>query len=134
MLGHSLAHERNFVVMFCVVVGECLALVLLLKPSNLTWAIVGFAIGGAATAFLVSNRSYDWALLLPALWLPVHLLVAISRALVRALTGGETAVRSDPPPTAALVPFAMVVSALAGAWLVNRWRNRVRGANSLAES
>jgi hypothetical protein len=134
VLGRSLAHEHKYGVTFGVVAVECLALVLFVKPSNLAWAIIGFALGGAATALLASSRSYDWALLLPALWLPVHLLVAISRSLVRALTGGEAAVRSEPPPTAALVPFAMVISAIAGAWLVERWRNRARGANSLVES
>jgi hypothetical protein len=120
--------------MFAVVAVESLALVLLVKPSDLLWAAIGFAAGGAAIALLASGRQYDWALLLPALWLPVHLLVAISRALVRALTGGEAAVRSDPPPTAALVPCAMVLSALAGAWLVQRWRNRTNKSKSLANA
>jgi hypothetical protein len=134
ILIRSLAREPRSVVMFVLVGFECLALVLLVKPSNLLWAAIGFSVGGAAIELFASGRQYDWALLLPALWLPVHLLVAICRALVRALTGGEAAVRSDPPPTAALVPCAMVVSALAGAWLVQRWRNRTSKSKALANA
>jgi hypothetical protein len=132
-LVRSLTGERRFVIMLGTVSFETLILVLLLKPSNLAWSVLGFALGGAAIALLTSNRPYDWALLLPALWLPVHLLVAISRAIVRAIGDGDAAVRSDPPPTAALVPFAMVVSALAGAWIIGWWRRRNLGRSKLAD-
>jgi hypothetical protein len=119
---------------FCVVAFECLVLVLLVKPSNLAFAVIGFALGGISIAWMAISRSYEWAALLPAMWLPMHLLVAICRAVYRAITDGEAAVRSDPPLTAALVPFAMVISVLAGAWLVDLWRNRHRKAKALANA
>jgi hypothetical protein len=44
----------------------------------------------------------------PAIYLPVHLLIGIARAILR--NGG---VRTDPPPTAAIVPLAMLLAAAA---------------------
>lgn len=129
VLVRSLNHEQRSALLFGVVALESFILVLLLKPSNIVWAVIGFALGGAAIAILANDRPYDWALLLAALWLPAHLLVAISRAVFRAITDGEAAVRSDPPPTAALVPFSMVVSAAAGTWLVQWWRRRELRSN-----
>jgi hypothetical protein len=110
---------------FSVVAFECLILVLFVKPSNLTLAVIGFVVAGFSIAWLAKTRAYEWAVLLPAMWLPVHLFVAICRAVYRAITDGEAAIRSDPPPTAALVPFAMVVSAIAGEWLLDRIRKRI---------
>jgi hypothetical protein len=67
---------------------------------------IGFGIAGAAIVFAAGDRTGAWALLAPALYLPVHLMVGIGRAIVRA--GG---VRTEPPPTAAIVPLAIVVAA-----------------------
>jgi hypothetical protein len=47
-------------------------------------------------------------LLVPAIYLPVHLFIGIGRAILR--DGG---VRTDPPPTAAIVPLAMLLAAAA---------------------
>jgi hypothetical protein len=55
------------------------------------------------------DRLGGWALLAPAIYLPVHLVIGIGRAMVT--DGG---VRPDPPPTAALVPLAMLLGALVG--------------------
>ena len=96
------------------------------EPTNIATAVPGFAIGGAAIAF-VSRRPVVWALMVPALWLPVHLLTAVVPAIVRSMNGGDASVRTDPPPTAAVVPLLMIVSAGAAGWLVGRWRER-RGA------
>ena len=93
------------------------------EPTNIATAVPGFAIGGAAIAF-VSRRPVAWALMVPALWLPVHLLTAVVPAIVRSVTGGEASVRTDPPPTAAVVPLLMIVSAGVAGWLVGRWRER----------
>ncbi len=93
------------------------------EPTDIATAVPGFAIGGAVIA-LMSRRPVAWALMVPALWLPVHLLTAVVPAIVRSATGGEASVRTDPPPTAAVVPLLMILSAGVAGWLVGRWRER----------
>ena len=102
------------------------------EPTNIAKAVPGFAIGGAAIA-LVSRRPVLWALMVPALWLPIHLLTAVVPAIIRAANGGEASVRTDPPPTAAVVPLLMIVSAGAAGWLVGtirEWHGSRRGLPS----
>ncbi len=93
------------------------------EPTNIATAVPGFAIGGAAMA-LVARRPVVWALLVPALWLPIHLLTAVVPAIIGAASGGQASVRTDPPPTAAVVPLLMIVSAGAAGWLVGTIRER----------
>jgi hypothetical protein len=126
ILVRSLKSSAQFSMWFAVIFVDCLLLVLLVKPTNLVWALIGFGLGGMLIGLLTGAQALNWAPLLPALWLPAHLLVAISRAVIRTIEGSEAAVRSDPPPTAALVPFAMVVASLAGAWIVEWFRHRSR--------
>lgn len=95
-----------------------LALVLLVKPTDLLWAAVGFTMGGAVLGLAVPDRRIEWAGFLAAIWLPAHLLVAIVRVIERSIRDLPANVRTDPPPTAAFVPFAMVVCALIGSQLV----------------
>ena len=91
------------------------------EPTSVVTAVPGFALGGAALA-AISARPVAWALVVPALWLPVHLLTAVLPAILRAADGGEASVRTDPPPTAAIVPVMMILSAGAAGWLVSRIR------------
>jgi len=99
-------------------------LVLLVKPSDLMWAAIGFTIGGALVALVARSEREKAALLLPAIWLPTHLLVAIGRVAERAIRDQPARVRTDPPPTAALVPLAMVIAALVGGLIVVWWLER----------
>jgi len=80
----------------------------LVRPSGLVEVVVWFALAGAVVVFAAVDRVGAWALLVPAIYLPVHLLIGIGRAILR--NGG---VRTDPPPTAAIVPLAMLLAALA---------------------
>jgi hypothetical protein len=93
----------------------------LIRPSGLIEVIVWFALAAAVVAFAAADRVGAWALLVPAIYLPVHLLIGIGRAILR--DGG---VRTDPPPTAAIVPLAIVLTAAAAgalaATLVRRGR------------
>jgi hypothetical protein len=93
----------------------------LVRPGSLFEAIVWFAIAGAVVVVAAKDRVGAWALLVPAIYLPVHLLIGIGRAILR--NGG---VRTDPPPTAAIVPLAMLLAALVAgalaATLVRRGR------------
>lgn len=101
------------------------------EPTNIATAVPGFAVGGAAIA-CVARRPVTWALMVPALWLPVHLLTAVVPAIVRSANGGEATVRTDPPPTAAVVPLLMIVSAGIAGWLVGIWRDRRSPAASVS--
>ena len=92
------------------------ALSSLLSPRDLGSAFVGFFVGGWAVMLLSRRGKGRLAAvgLLPALWLPTHLAVAAVRALYRAIADQPAGIRTDPPPTAALVPLAMVVMAFLG--------------------
>jgi len=100
-----------------------LVLSFVVEPTDIETAVPGFAIGGAAIA-LIARRSVAWAFVVPALWLPVHLLTAVIPAIIRASSGGEASVRTDPPPTAAVVPLTMILSAGIAGWAINWLRNR----------
>jgi hypothetical protein len=88
-----------------VVTGGLLGAVI--RPGTFAVAIAGFALAGAAIVLLGGDRTGGWALMAPAIYLPVHLAIGIGRALMR---GSE--MRVAPPPTAALLPLSMVIAAL----------------------
>lgn len=100
----------------------CLAV--LVKPSDGMITILGFGTAGVVVALVAQRDAIQWSVLVPAAWLPVHLAVAIGTSVVRAATGGETSVRTDPPPTTAFVPLLMVVAAWGAAAMVVRVRDR----------
>jgi hypothetical protein len=79
----------------------------IVRPGGLLEAIIAFAIAGALVVVVAGDRNGGWALLVPAVYLPVHLVIGIGRAMLR--NGG---VRTEPPPTAAIVPLAMILAAL----------------------
>lgn len=106
------------------VIAVGIVLVLLVRPTSLLWAVIGFGIAGAAISFAIPKNGMIWAKILPALWLPEHLGVAVVKAIVREVRNQPANVRTDPPPTAALVPLAMIVAAWGAALLVERYRSR----------
>jgi hypothetical protein len=123
----SLRTDTKFWSRLAQVSAMCLVLVIFVRPSDLALALTGFSAAGAIIAATTGQRGFAWATLLSALWLPVHLGTAVVKAVYRALNDQEAALRSDPPPTAAIVPFAMIVGAMFGAWLVQKFvlnRNR----------
>ncbi len=80
----------------------------LVRPGSVIEVIIWFALAGAVVVVAAGDRAGAWAMLVPAIYLPVHLLIGIGRAILR--NGG---VRTDPPPTAAIVPLAMLLAAAA---------------------
>ncbi|MFT4036584.1 MAG: hypothetical protein QM692_00280 [Thermomicrobiales bacterium] len=76
------------------------------RPGEFPIAIASFALAGALIVGLGGDRTGGWALMAPAIYLPVHLIVGIGRAIMR---GSE--MRVAPPPTAALLPLSMVLAA-----------------------
>jgi uncharacterized membrane protein YccC len=114
--------SASFLRQLGMTVAICLVLVLAVRPSDLLMAVLGFSIGGALIALCVKAEPERAALPLPALWLPIHLVVAVIKAILRAIGDEPARVRTDPPPTAALVPLAMIVAAYLGGWIVSRLR------------
>jgi hypothetical protein len=95
-------------------------------------AIVGFTLAGAVVASSIRPHSVSWAQVVPAIWLPVHLGVAVAKAIDRAVRDLPNHVRTDPPPTSAFVPMAMVLAAWLGAVVAAELRARRRSASKPA--
>lgn len=108
LLGVSLPGTQRQMLGWAAAITGGLTLGALVRPSGLIEVIVWFALAGAVVVFAAADRVGAWALLAPAIYLPVHLLIGIGRAILR--NGG---VRTDPPPTAAIVPLAMLLAAAA---------------------
>jgi hypothetical protein len=124
LLIRSQKGRPSFLPRLLAVIAIGIVLVLLVKPSNLAWAVAGFGAAGAAISFALPKSGVVWAKILPALWLPEHLGVAVVKAIVREIRNQPANVRTDPPPTAALVPLAMILAAWGAALLVDRYRSR----------
>jgi hypothetical protein len=99
-----------------------IVLAAVVRPGTVGEATVAFAVAGVIVVFAAGDRSGVWALLAPAIYLPVHLLIGIGRALSQ---GG--AMRADPPPTAAVVPLTMLLAAAAGGAIAASMVRRIRG-------
>ena len=117
--------DRASVVMLLTTV---VVLSTLVSPRDLPAASAGFFVGGALVGLVARRSAVRLSVvgLLPALWLPTHLGVAVAKAAYRAAVDQPAALRGDPPPTAALVPLAMVLMALAGGVLAGRMTERAR--------
>jgi hypothetical protein len=98
-----------------------LLMAVVVRPGTYPEAIVGFFVAGLVVALVANERTGIWALLVPALYFPLHLAVAIGRVV---LAGGAREVRTDPPPTEAFVPLAMIVAAALAGAVVGRWNRR----------
>jgi hypothetical protein len=108
-------------------------LVWFVRPVDLALSAAGFAAAGAIVAFIGRDRPVAWALAVPAAWLPVHLLMGAARGFI--VRQGQ--VRTDPPPTAAIVPLSMVLAAgIAGlvvAWWLDRRSAELAGRRTTSE-
>lgn len=129
VMVRSLLDDPRRLRLGALVLALAMVFAVVVRPSDGVIAVVAFGVGGAAIAAASQTRAIEWSVLLPAIWLPVHLAVAIARVAVRAIMDGEASVRTDPPPTTAVVPLLMVSAAWAGAILVVRFV-RTRGAAS----
>lgn len=111
------APRRSLGWVAAVVAGVALGAII--RPGTIPEAIVWFAIAGALVAVAAADTTGAWALLVPAIYLPVHLAIGIGRAMFR---GG--AVRTEPPPTPAVLPLLMIVAAGIAGWLVGMYLRR----------
>ena len=69
-----------------------------IRPDDLVAALIAFGAAGALVGAVARGEATGWAMLVPALYLPAHVAIAISRSLL----AGSFSVRSAPPPTAAI--------------------------------
>lgn len=88
-----------------------------IRPSDLALAIAGFAPAGFVAGALMRRDPIFWAKLIPALYLPMHIGTAVLKAAGRSALGIESSIRTEPPPTAAIVPAVMLGAAIAGGWI-----------------
>jgi hypothetical protein len=95
-----------------------------IKPSDLTLAIAGFVPAGFVAAMGVRKDPLLWAKMVPALYLPLHIGTAVLKAAGRSALGLESSIRTEPPPTVAVVPAVMLGAALAGGWIAGKVRDR----------
>jgi hypothetical protein len=95
-----------------------------IKPSDLTLAIAGFAPAGFVAALAVKRDPLLWAKMIPALYLPLHIGTAVLKAAGRNVMGLESSIRTEPPPTAAIVPAVMLGAAMVGGWIASKVRER----------
>lgn len=107
------------------------AVAFVVRPTDATLAIAGFLPAGALAAWSFAKSPVFWAKMVPALYLPMHIGTAILKAAGRNLLGMESHIRTEPPPTAAVVPFVMLVAATAGGVLIPRF---ARGRKSPARA
>ena len=108
LLAISLPSVQRQMLGWVAAIGSGFVLGALIRPGGLIEVIAWFAPAGAVVVIAAADRAGAWALLVPAIYLPVHLLIGIGRAILR--NGG---VRTDPPPTAAIVPLVMLLAAAA---------------------
>jgi hypothetical protein len=117
MIWKQLGADRTRLPVIAAAIAITFTLVVLLKPSNLLMAGLGFAVAGILVAVLAGHSHVQWSAIIPALWLPLHLTIAIGGALIGADGNSEIAVRTDAPPTEAFVPFVMVAATLVGGFV-----------------
>jgi hypothetical protein len=105
-----------------LVIAVILVLSWLIRPTDPIWAVIGFGWGGVVVGYAGRDLGSKLGAMLGALWLPAHLLIAVVRVGIRELRDQPAALRTDPPPTAVLVPLIMVLAAWIFAALAAEWR------------
>lgn len=103
-----------------------------IKPSDMVLAISGFVPAGFLAAAAVRRDPMLWAKMIPALYLPMHIGTAILKAAGRSALGLESSIRTEPPPTAAIVPAIMLGAAMVGGWIATKARGRHGGSGRIA--
>jgi len=115
-----------------LVIAVILVLSWLIRPTDPVWAVIGFGWGGVVVGFSGRDLGSKLGAMLGALWLPAHLLIAVVRAGIREVRDQPAALRTDPPPTAVLVPLVMVLAAWIFAALAAEWRMSREGGTLLS--
>ena len=113
VLARSLPTPERRGLGWLVALAGALLLGAVIRPGTLAAASAGFGVAGALVVLAARDRSGGWAFLVPAIYLPVHLLIGVGRAAFL-----HRGVRTDPPPTAAILPLVMILAAAVAGALV----------------
>jgi hypothetical protein len=105
-----------------LVLAVILVLSYLIRPTDPIWAAIGFGWGGVVVGYAGGAYGCRLGAMLGGLWIPAHLFLAVVRVGVRELRDQPASLRSDPPPTAVVVPLVMVLAAWLFAALAAEWR------------
>ena len=84
------------------------------KPSDIVLATIGFTSAAFVAGMIMRRDPMLWAKMIPALYLPLHIGSAVIKAAGRSALGMESSIRSEPPPTAVIVPAVMLAEAMVG--------------------
>lgn len=109
VLALTLPEPRNQAAGWAATIASGFVLGAIVRPAEIGAAAFAFSLAGMFVVFAAGDRSGGWGLLAPAIYLPVHLVIGIGRAMLT-----DSGVRTDPPPTAALVPLSMLLGAVVG--------------------
>jgi hypothetical protein len=120
LLGWGLRGQPRAGQMAGLAAALAVVLAAVIRPNDLVAALIAFGAAGALVGAVARGEATCWAMLVPALYLPAHVAIAISRSLL----AGSLSVRSAPPPTAAIVPLVMVLAAAAAGLAVSWIRSR----------
>ncbi len=113
-----------------IILGLTAVVAFVIRPSDLVLATVGFGGAGLLIGIIARDRELLWVKLVPALYLPFHIGTAVLKAVVRSMTGTEASIRSEPPPTAAIVPLVMLGAALVGGYVAVSLKSRLHRSQS----
>lgn len=92
----------------------------IVKPSDIWLASAGFIPAGFIAARIAGRNPMLWAKMIPALYLPLHIGTAVLKSVGRNALGLESSIRTEPPPTAAVVPAVMLGAALVGGFIARK--------------
>lgn len=115
------------------ILGLTAAVAFLIRPSDLVLATIGFGGAGLVAGLLARRDPMLWAKMVPAFYLPMHIGTAILKAAGRSVLGMESTIRTEPPPTAAIVPVVMLAAAMLGGWAASRLRSEWIGKTALGK-
>jgi hypothetical protein len=105
-------------------IGFSAVIAFLVRPSDIVLATVAFSAAGSLVGWNTRPKPAVWGALVAACYLPAHVGAALLKAAGRALFGVEATIRTEPPPTAEIVPLVIVVTAVTSAVVANRIRVR----------
>lgn len=105
-----------------------------IRPSDLVLALAGFVPAGYIAATVARRDPMLWAKMVPAFYLPLHIGTAVLKAAGRSALGMESSIRTEPPPTAAVVPTVMLGAAIIGGAIATRLKERRETPANVATS
>ncbi len=124
LLGIAAWRSSKRLSLWLLAMGLTALVAFVVTPSDFVPAMIGFGLAGTTMALFARPPAVLWAKLVVGLYLPFHIGTAVAKAIYRSATGSQAALRTDPPPTAALVPLVMLITAVVCASVVSNYLDR----------